>query len=111
MIFDIRIFNLDVGSYLRMKPEKALAKADKENKDMYLQDCLEHISFLNPRVYSTDGITGAEALSAQKRLDTLLSFKLKQEYSELCGFVRSRISLAIVRSNSLLLHSPWDKEV
>ena len=38
---DIRIVNLDAGSYLRMTPEKALTKAEKENKDLYLQACLE----------------------------------------------------------------------
>ena len=54
-------------------------------------------------VYSADEIPGAEALSAQKRLAALLSYKLKQEYSEMCGFVRARMSLEIVRSNSLLL--------
>ena len=36
-MFDIRIVNLDTSSYLRMKPEKALAKAEKEKKDLYLQ--------------------------------------------------------------------------
>ena len=39
----------------------------------------------------------------------LLSYKLKWEYSEMCGFVRERISVAIVRSNSLLLRGPRDK--
>ena len=57
-------------------------------------------------VYSADGITGAEALAAQKRLAALISHKLKREYSEMCGFVRARMSLAIVRSNSLLLRGP-----
>ena len=28
-MFDIQIVNLDVGSYLRMTPKKALAKAEK----------------------------------------------------------------------------------
>ena len=60
-------------------------------------------------VYSADGIPGAEALAAQNRLAALLSYKLKQEYSEMCGFVRARMSLEIVRSNNLLLHGPWDK--
>ena len=60
-------------------------------------------------VYSVDGITGAEALAAQKRLAALLSYKLKREYSEMCPFVRARVSLAIVRSNSLLLRGPRDK--
>ena len=36
-MFDIRILNLDAGSYLRMTPEKALSKAEKDKKDIYLQ--------------------------------------------------------------------------
>ena len=60
-------------------------------------------------VYSADGIPGAEALAAQKRLATLLSYKLKREYSEMCGFVRARMLLEIVRSNSLLLCGPCEK--
>ena len=64
-------------------------------------------------VYSVDGIPGAEALAAHKRLDALLSYKLSyklnREYSEMCGFVRARMSLAIVRSNSLILRGPRDK--
>ena len=60
-------------------------------------------------VYSADGITRAEALDAQKRLAALLSYKMKRVYYDICGFVRARISLAIVRSNSLLLCGPRDK--
>ena len=60
-------------------------------------------------VYSTDRIPRAEALATQKRLAALVRYKLKWEYSEMCGFVRARISLAIVRSNSLLLRGPRDK--
>ena len=60
-------------------------------------------------VYSADRIPGAEALAAQKRLAALLSYKLKREYSEMCGFVRARMSLAIVRSNSVILRGPCDK--
>ena len=84
--FDIRIFSLDIGSDLRMTLEKALAKAEKEKKDLYLQACLERRRTFTPMVYSTDGIPGAEALSAQKRLATLLIYKLKWEYSEISGF-------------------------
>ena len=62
-------------------------------------------------VYPVDGIPGAEALSAHKILAALLSYKLKQEYSEMCGFVRLRISLAIVISNSLILRGPQKKGV
>ena len=60
-------------------------------------------------VYSADRIPGAEALAAQKRLAALLRYKLRREYSEMCGFVRARMSLVIVRSNILLLFSLRDK--
>ena len=60
-------------------------------------------------VYSAEGIPRAEALAAQKRLAALLSYKMKREYTEMCGFVRARMSLPIVRSNSLLLRGPRDK--
>ena len=33
-MFNIQIVNLDAGSYLHMTPEKALAKAEKEKKDL-----------------------------------------------------------------------------
>ena len=108
-MIDIIIVNLDVGFYQRMTPEKALANVEKEKKDLYFQACLELRRTLNPVFYSTDGIPGADALAAQKRLAALLNYKLKREYSETCGFIQARMLLAIVRSNSLLLCGPHDK--
>ena len=60
-------------------------------------------------VYSADVITRADTLAAQKRLAALLGYKLKREYSEMCGFVRARMSLAVVRSNGLFLRGPCNK--
>ena len=60
-------------------------------------------------VYSEDGIPIVEALATKKRLAALLSYKLKREYSEICGFVKARMSLAIWRYYSLLLCRPCDK--
>ena len=105
----LELSNLDACSYLRMTPEKALSKAEKVKKDLHLQACLERRRTFTPMVYSEYRIPGVEALATQKRLAVLLSYKLKREYSEMCGFVRARMSLAIVRSNSLLLHGPRNK--
>ena len=49
-MFDIHIFNLDAGSYLRMTPEKDLAKGEKEKKDLYLQACLDRNMTFTPMV-------------------------------------------------------------
>ena len=56
VMFDIRIVNLNAGSYLRMMPEKALTKVEKENKDLCLQSCLERRHTFTLMVYSADGI-------------------------------------------------------
>ena len=63
-MFVIRIFNLDVGSYLCMTTQKVLAKVDKDNKDKYVQSCLDHRNYFTPMVYSADRIPGADALAA-----------------------------------------------
>ena len=57
------------------------------------------------------GIPGAEALAVQNRLSALLILNMNQEYSELCGFVRVRMSLAIVRSNIPKFRGHRDKGV
>ena len=36
-LFDIIIFNLDVGSYLRKTSKKSFLKEEKEKKELYLQ--------------------------------------------------------------------------
>ena len=59
-MFDIRIVNLNAGSYLRMTPVKALAKAEKEKKDLYLQACLERRMTFIPMVYSAPVILSTE---------------------------------------------------
>ena len=87
-MFGILILNLDAGSYLQMMPEKALSKVEKEKQYLYLQAYLERRRTFTPMVYSAVRIPGAEALAAQKRLAALISYKLKLEYSEMCGFVR-----------------------
>ena len=61
-------------------------------------------------VYFADGITGMEAVAAKRCLDLLISNKLKRGYSEMCVFVRDMMSLAIVRSNTLILHGARDKK-
>ena len=103
--FDMRIVNLYVRSYLRQTCAKALEMADMEKKDKYLHPCMEHRRSFTLMVYSMGGITGTEAVAAQKRLALLLSNKLQQEYLEICGFVRDWMSPAIVISNTLLLRS------
>ena len=66
--------------------------------------------YFTPIVYSAYRIPISEALAAQRRLEVLLIFKLDWEYSKLCGFVWARVSLSVVRYNSLLVCNLWYKK-
>ena len=101
--------NLYKGCYLRQTSADALATEEKDKKDKYLQPCLERRHSFTPMVYSVDGNPGTEAVAAQQHLALLLSNKLKQEYLEMCGFVKSQMSLVIVRSNTLVICGTRDK--
>ena len=56
-----------------------------------------------PLVYSVDGMACKEAKAFEKRVASLLASKWDRRYSEMVGFVRGRMSLAIIRSNTMLL--------
>ena len=58
-----------------------------------------------------DGLPGKKAKTAERRLAALLAVKWKREYSEVVNFVRVRMALAVVRSNTLLLRTERDKGV
>ena len=93
----MRIVNLDAGSYLCQTSVKALSAAEKEKKYKYIHTCLEHRHNFTPMVYSVDRNPGAEAVAVQQCLAYM-----KQEYLKMCSFVRSRMPLAVVISNTLL---------
>ena len=90
LMFDIIIVNLNAGSYLHMTPKKALEKENKDKKGLYLQACLERRCSFTLMLYSADEITGVEALVEHKIIVLLLSFKMKREYSELCGVCKGQ---------------------
>ena len=56
---------------------KALAMAEKEKKDMYLQPCLKRSHHFTPMVYSVDRIPGTDVVAAQQRLASLIRNNLK----------------------------------
>jgi hypothetical protein len=118
-IFDIRVTDTDAHTYRALTPRKVLAKHEKEKKDKYVEHCLARRRHFTPLVFSVDGLRGIEAEAASKRLASRLAAKWRRTYSEVCGFVRSRLALTLVRTTSLCLrgardptakasHAQWD---
>jgi hypothetical protein len=54
-------------------------------------------------MFSMDGLFGKEAKTLLKKLSGLLAKKWDKPYSEVCGYVIARMSIAIVRATHLCL--------
>jgi hypothetical protein len=102
-IIDVRVTNTDAKSQRHKDPDKILAQHEREKKRKYLEPCLKQRRHFTPFVVSTDGLLGREATLFLKRLASVLSDKWHQPYSVVCGFVRSRMSIAIARATHMCL--------
>ena len=102
-VFDIRLCDTDARSYGNTDSSKILERAAKEKKTKYEAACLERRRDFTPLIYSVDGLASKDTRAAEKRLACLLSKKWSRPYSEIVGFIRTRMSLAIARSITLLL--------
>ncbi|KAI2507267.1 hypothetical protein MHU86_7103 [Fragilaria crotonensis] len=104
-IFDVRVTDTDAPSNRNTTPEKVLQRHEKEKKDKYGALCIARRRTFTPLVFSVDGMQGVEATAASRRLASSLASKWKRSYSEVCGFVRSRLAIALVRSASRCLRA------
>ena len=104
-IFDIRVTDTDARSQRNVDPHRVLQRHEKEKKDKYGALCLARRRHFTPLVFSVDGLMGTETKAASQRLASLLSSKWKRSYSDVCGYVRSRLSVALARSTSRCLRA------
>jgi len=102
-VFDIRVTDVDSPSYRGSPAARVLLNQEKAKKGKYLQACLAQRRHFTPLVFSVDGMMAKEATAATRRVAALLAAKWKRTYSQVCGFVRSRQSIALARAASLLL--------
>jgi hypothetical protein len=109
-IFDVRITDTDQPTHRNTDPSKVLLRQEKEKKDKYGALCIARRRTFTPLVFSVDGLIGKEGKAASKRLASCLAAKWKRSYSEVCGFVRSRLSIALLRSSSRCLRADRNPE-
>ena len=107
-IFDVRITDTDCAAWRDRDPHKVLAQHEKEKKKTYSKACSDRRRHFTPLVFSCDGMVAVEAKAAIKRVASLLSEKWHRPYSETCTYVRSRISLSLVRAASHCLRGSRD---
>ena len=97
-VHDMRVVNTDALSYVRRSPEKCLHEAERGKKKMYLEACLQQRRHFSPFVASVDGLLGVEATATLKSIASRLATKWRQPYSKTCGYVKSRVSITLVRA-------------
>jgi hypothetical protein len=76
---------------------------EKEKERKYLGACLENRRHFTPFVLSVDGLLGREDKTFAKRLAAKLAGKWQKPYSQVCGHVKARLSIAAVRATHLCL--------
>ena len=96
-LFDIRVVDTDAQSYSNHTPREVLAMAEKEKKK-YSEACEERHSLLTPFCCSVDGMLGVEAEVFLKVIGERLAVKWDASYGEMMGWLRSRLSFAVLRS-------------
>jgi hypothetical protein len=75
-----------------------LEAQEREKKRKYLEPCVQQRRHFSPFVVSTDGMLGKEAKVLMRTLAARLAEKWEKPYSEVCGYVNARMSIAIVRA-------------
>ncbi|KAL7463293.1 hypothetical protein ACHAXS_003675, partial [Conticribra weissflogii] len=108
-IFDAQIVNTDSPSYSSKNPQQILDHSESNKKIKYEDACHQRRCDFTPIIYSVDGLPSKGTVLAEKRLAQLLQNKLKLPYSQTMFLVRSRMSIALIRCNSILLCTSRDR--
>ena len=94
----MRFVYTDALTYRTKAPEKCLHEAEKGKKKMYLGVCLQQRRHFSPFVASVDGLLWVGAMATLKRIASFLATKWKHTYSKTCGYVKSRVTITLVRA-------------
>ena len=108
-ILDICVADMDVKAYKGLSSRAVIDAVARVKKAKYLKACLDQQRTFVPLAYSVDGMAGIEARTFENRITSLLRARWGREYIDLEGFVRAKIAMAVVRSNTLLLRGAWLK--
>jgi hypothetical protein len=106
-IVHVWITDLDSKSYLKWSSDKVLAGQEQEKKCKYLAPCLAQRRHFTLFVSSTDRLIGKEGQTFAKRLASLLLDKWGRPYSQVCGYVNARLSIALIRATHPCVRGSW----
>jgi hypothetical protein len=108
-LFDVRVIDTDAPSYAARPVSSILASAETCKKNKYQAACEERRASFTPLVMSVDGILAKEANVFITRLADRLSAKWQKSYAETVGWVRTRLTFAIIRATGVCIRGSRTK--
>ena len=99
-LFDIRVVDTDTQSYACRSVSAVLSAAEREKKRKYSHAAQARHASFSPFVVSVDGLLAREARFTVQRFADRLSTKWSKPYSEVMGWLQTRLSFAIFRATN-----------
>ena len=103
-LMDTRILDPNAASYRKKPVEAVIASHEREKRRKYAQAAAEQRKDFCPFVVTRDGVTGRAAENVMRRIASTLADRWEMHYSRTSYFVRSRMSIAILRSSNHALY-------
>ena len=99
-LFDFRVCNADAQSYVNRHVTAVLDSLARAKKNKHQEACWERRADFTPFVVTTDGVLQREGEHFVKRLAARLADKWAKPYSTTMNFVRTQLSLSILRATN-----------
>ena len=98
VLLDFKVVNTDASSYVNRPVRSVLESAATAKKIKHKQACADRRADFTPFVCSTDGAVHREGQHFLRRLAARLATKWEMPYARVMNFVRTRLSIAILRA-------------
>ena len=108
-LFDIRIVDTNVPSYLAKSPQTVLRTAEREKKLKYGQACEDRHANFTPLCVSVDGLVGPEMNTFLQRLAQRLAIKWDTPYNTSLFWIRAKLSFSLIRTTNLCIRGTRTK--
>ena len=102
-LLDVRVVDTDAPSHIHRNTVAVLCSAEEEKKRKYNSAAEACRASFTPFVVSTDGMLGREANFLLKRLAQSISIKWEKPLGQTTGWLRAKLSFAILRATNLCL--------
>jgi len=111
--FDVRVTHVNAESQRHLSTKTIFNNHQQEKKRHYNQRCMDQGATFTALIFGTNGGVGKECSMFMARLAELLSVKRNEEYNDVMNWLRTKVSVEVVKSALLCVRgsrTPWIKK-